>query len=117
MQIGAIFVPPFFDPSHLLKKAQEREVEIPGESARESHKRAVRATTKQTRRFRMAEWQYQIHRMELLHDADLDDQIGEVLKDYGMKGWELVQVLHRQQVPEDPVYRLIFKTEKPVEGW
>jgi hypothetical protein len=46
---------------------------------------------------------------------DLDDQIETVLEDYGTKGWELVQVLHRHSVPEDPIYRLIFKTEKPLD--
>ena len=63
----------------------------------------------------MAEWQYQIHRIELLHDADLDDQIAKVLHDYGTKGWELVQVLHPHNVPEDSIYRLIFKIEKPLD--
>jgi hypothetical protein len=53
--------------------------------------------------------------MELLHDRDLDDQIENVLQEYGTKGWELVQVLHRNKVPEDPIYRLIFKTEKPLD--
>ena len=63
----------------------------------------------------MAEWQYQIHRIELQPDADLDNQIVNVLQDYGTKGWELVQVLHRHRVPEDPIYRLIFKTEKTLD--
>lgn len=63
----------------------------------------------------MAEWQYRIHRIELLHDADLDNQIEDVLQEYGTKGWELVQVLHRHKVPEDPIYRLIFKTEKTLD--
>lgn len=63
----------------------------------------------------MAEWQYQIHRIELRADADLDNQIETVLRDYGTKGWELVQVLHRHSVPEDPIYRLIFKTEKTLD--
>jgi len=63
----------------------------------------------------VAEWQYRIHRIELRPDADLDDQIEKALHDYGTKGWELVQVLHRHKVPEDPIYRLIFKTEKPLD--
>jgi hypothetical protein len=67
------------------------------------------------RRFRVAEWQYRIHRIELPHDADFDNQVENVLQDYGTKGWELVQVLHRQTVPEDPMYRLIFKTEKTLD--
>ena len=62
----------------------------------------------------VAEWQYQIHRIELLQDQDLDDQIEKVLDEYGSQGWELVQVLHRHKVPEDPIYRLIFKIEKPI---
>ena len=63
----------------------------------------------------MAEWQYQIHRIELLSDTDLDNQIEQVLHEYGTKGWELVQVLHPLKVPEDPIYRLIFKIEKPLD--
>ena len=62
----------------------------------------------------MAEWKYQIHRIELLQDADLDDQIEKVLGEYGAQGSELVQVLHRHRVPEDPIFRLIFKIEKPI---
>ena len=63
----------------------------------------------------MAEWNYQIHRIEVRPDADLDDQIKVVLQDYGAKGWELVQVLHPLKEPEDPVYRLIFKAEKTLD--
>ena len=63
----------------------------------------------------MAEWNYQIHRIEVRSDADLDDQIKTVLQDYGAKGWELVQVLHRLKQPEDPIYRLIFKAEKTLD--
>lgn len=65
----------------------------------------------------MAQFQYQVHRIELLPNADLDDQIEKFLDDYGMRGWELVQILHRDKVPEDPIYRLILKTEKPPVGW
>jgi hypothetical protein len=63
----------------------------------------------------VAEWKYRIHRIESLHDVDLDDQIEKVLQEYGTNGWELVQVLHRLQAPEDPIYRLIFKTEKSLD--
>ena len=63
----------------------------------------------------MSQWQYEIQRIEPRPDVDLDDQLKGVLQDYGMKGWELVQVLHRHRVPEDPIYRLIFKTEKPLD--
>jgi hypothetical protein len=61
----------------------------------------------------VAVWLYQIHRIEVPAEADLDAQIERVLLDQGAKGWELVQVMHRQ--PGDPIYRLIFKTEKPMD--
>ena len=63
----------------------------------------------------MAGRQYRIHRMKLPHDAELDNQIEEVLQEYGTKGWELVQVLQRHTVPEDPTCRLIFKSEKTLD--
>jgi hypothetical protein len=63
----------------------------------------------------MAAWQYKIHRVELLHGADLDGKIEGALEEYGAKGWELVQIMHRQQVPEDPTYRMIFKAEKTLD--
>ena len=63
----------------------------------------------------MAEWHYQIHRMKLPLDAELDNQIEEVLQEYGTKGWELVQVFQRRTVPEDPTYRLIFKSQKTLD--
>ena len=75
----------------------------------------MRIRTRGQRRSEVAEWQYRIQRIELRPDVDFDDQIGTVLEDNGMKGWELVQVLHRHRVPEDPIYRLIFKTEKPLD--
>lgn len=65
----------------------------------------------------MAQFQYQVHRIELLPNADLDDQLEKVLVDYGMKGWELVQILHRDKTPDDPIYRLILKSEKPPVAW
>jgi len=61
----------------------------------------------------VAVWLYQIHRIEVPAEADLDAQIERVLLDQGAMGWELVQVMHRQ--PGDPIYRLIFKTEKPMD--
>ena len=61
----------------------------------------------------VAEWLYQIHRVEIPTDADLDAQIEKILLERGAKGWELVQVMHRQT--GDPVYRLIFKTQKPMD--
>jgi hypothetical protein len=86
-----------------------------GNTGRLGHNRdsAVRTTNGSEGRFRVAEWLYRIHRIEVPLDADLDDQIEKVLLDYGTKGWELVQVLHRQ--PGDPIYRLIFKAEKPLD--
>jgi hypothetical protein len=63
----------------------------------------------------VAEWQYRIHRIEVQPDADMDKQLETLLQAYGAKGWELVQVLHGHRVPEDPLYRLIFKTEKPLD--
>ena len=63
----------------------------------------------------MAEWRYRIHRVELLKEAELDNQIEDILQDYGTKGWELVQVWQRQRVPEDPICRLIFKSEKTLD--
>jgi hypothetical protein len=63
----------------------------------------------------VAVYQYRIHRVEVMPNGNLDDQIKTVLDDYGAKGWELVQVLHRHQEPEDPIYRLIFKIEKPLD--
>lgn len=65
----------------------------------------------------MAQFKYQIHRIEVLPTADLDAQIEKALIEYGMKGWELVQILHRDKVSDDPTYRLIFKTEKSQVGW
>jgi len=53
--------------------------------------------------------------MQLSHDAELDNQIEEVLQEYGTKGWELVQVFQRRTVPEDPTYRLIFKSQKTLD--
>ena len=61
----------------------------------------------------MAEWQYRIERIELKPDAEPDAQLEKILQEYGQQGWELVQVLHGQGVPDNPVCRLIFKTESP----
>ena len=62
----------------------------------------------------MAEWMYRIHRMELPQEADNDEEMEKVLEEFGAQGWELVQILHRHKVPEDPIHRFIFKIEKPV---
>ena len=58
----------------------------------------------------MAEWQYRIERIDLNPETDPDDQLGKILREYGQQGWELVQVLHGQEMPGDPRCRLIFKT-------
>jgi len=67
------------------------------------------------RRFTVAEWQYRIERIDLNPETDPDDQLGKILRQYGQQGWELVQVLHGQEMPGDPRCRLIFKTEKPLD--
>jgi len=41
----------------------------------------------------MAQWQYATLRTELNRSVDFDDELRTILQDYGMKGWELVQVL------------------------
>ena len=61
----------------------------------------------------MAEWQYRIERVELKPDAEPDAQLETILEEYGRQGWELVQVLHGQEAPDNPKCRLIFKTERP----
>lgn len=67
------------------------------------------------RRFTVAEWQYRIVRIDLNPETDPDDQLGKILREYGKQGWELVQVLHGQEMPGNPRCRLIFKTEKPLD--
>jgi hypothetical protein len=57
----------------------------------------------------MAQWQYTTLGTELNRNGDLDEDLRKVLKDYGMKGWELVQVL---QPRNDAFYHLVFKTER-----
>jgi hypothetical protein len=64
-------------------------------------------------RFTVAEWQYRIERIELKPDAEPDAQLEKILQEYGQQGWELVQVLHGQEAPDNPRCRLIFKTERP----
>lgn len=61
----------------------------------------------------MAEWQYQIHRVELRSDSDFDQELENALEQYGIKGWELVEVLPQHDRPN--VYRLIFKAPKPLD--
>ena len=59
----------------------------------------------------MAQWQYATLRTELNRSVDFDDELRTILQDYGMKGWELVQVL---QPRSDALYHLVFKTERPL---
>ena len=61
----------------------------------------------------MAEWQYQIHLVELEPGSDFDQQIEKALEQYGVKGWELVDVLPQHDRPN--IYRLIFKAPKPLD--
>lgn len=61
----------------------------------------------------MAEWQYQIQRVELGSDNDFDQDLEQALEQYGAKGWELVEVLPQHDSPT--VYRLIFKAPKPLD--
>jgi hypothetical protein len=61
----------------------------------------------------MAEWQYKIQRVELESGSDFDQQLEKALEQYGVKGWELVEVLPQQERPN--VYRLIFKAPKPLD--
>ena len=60
----------------------------------------------------MAEWQYQVHRFSLEAGIDFDEQIQATLTEFGSKGWELVEVLEPKT--ESDMYRLIFKTAKPL---
>ena len=61
----------------------------------------------------MAEWQYKIQRVEMESGSDFDQQLENTLEQYGVKGWELVEVLPQQEQPS--VYRLIFKAPKPLD--
>lgn len=63
----------------------------------------------------MSVWLYQIHPIELRSGVDWDNQIQKVLREYGARGWELVQVLEGSATG-DRTYRMIFKTEKPLVG-
>ena len=61
----------------------------------------------------MAEWKYRIERIELKPETDLYTELEKILQEYGQQGWELVQVLHGQEAPDNPRCRLILKTERP----
>jgi Domain of unknown function (DUF4177) len=61
----------------------------------------------------MAEWQYRIHRVEVAAGSDLDNQLASALAEYGKEGWELVEILQPHE--NSGGYRLIFKSEKPMD--
>jgi hypothetical protein len=57
----------------------------------------------------MAQWQYKTFCTALNLSVDFDEELRKILQDYGMKGWELVQVLQPQN---DTRYHLVFKTQR-----
>ena len=59
--------------------------------------------------FKMAQWQYKTFSTELNRSVDFDEELRKILPDYGMQGWELVQVLQPQN---DTRYHLVFKTQR-----
>jgi hypothetical protein len=77
---------------------------------RESHSAASQRGGRQ-----VSVWLYQIHPIELPSGVDWDNQMQNVLREYGTRGWELVQVLDGSATGYR-TYRLIFKTEKPLVG-
>jgi hypothetical protein len=61
----------------------------------------------------MAEWLYDIQRLNSVTDAELS----EILRERGVGGWELVQVIYPSESREQIGYRLIFKSQKaPIGG-
>ena len=61
----------------------------------------------------MAEWQYQIRRVEFQSGPDFDQQLENTLDQYGADGWELVEMLPEREKPNS--YRLIFKAQKSLD--
>lgn len=59
----------------------------------------------------MAQWQYSMLSAELDRNVDFDEELQKILQDYGMRGWELVQVLEPKN---DARHHLVFKTERPL---
>jgi hypothetical protein len=59
----------------------------------------------------MAQWQYSMLSTELDCNVDFDEELQKILQDYGMRGWELVQVLEPKN---DASYHFVFKTERPL---
>lgn len=57
----------------------------------------------------MAQWQYATFCTDLNRGPNFDEELRKILEDYGMRGWELVQML---QPKDDTRYHLVFKTER-----
>jgi len=57
----------------------------------------------------MAEWLYDIQQVNTVTDAEL----GELLRERGVEGWELVQIIPASALTDQNGYRLIFKSQKP----
>jgi len=57
----------------------------------------------------MAKWQYSTLRTKLNRNVDFDEELQKILQDYGMQGWELVQVLEPKA---DGRCHLLFKRQK-----
>lgn len=53
----------------------------------------------------MAQWQYRTLSTELDHN-NFDEELQKLLKDYGIKGWELVQIL---QPRSDALYHFVLR--------
>jgi hypothetical protein len=61
----------------------------------------------------MAEWLYDIQRLNFVTDAELS----EILRERGLEGWELVQIIPPSGSGEQTGYRLIFKSQNaPIGG-
>jgi len=61
----------------------------------------------------MAEWLYDIQRLNSVTDAELR----EILRERGLEGWELVQIIPPSGSGEQIGYRLIFKSQNaPIGG-
>ena len=59
----------------------------------------------------MAQWQYSMLCAELDRNVNFDEALQKILLDYGMRGWELVQLLEPKR---DGRYHLVFKMERPL---
>jgi hypothetical protein len=61
----------------------------------------------------MAEWQYVIQHIELDPGDAFDEQLTSALSEYGKKGWELAEILPKDEAAR--AYRLILKCAKPLD--